>query len=92
MMTTKIIDFYTHRYNESDRHQGAFGIIQELRTMELISRYLPNNRASILDVGGATGVYSFQLADIGHRVTLLNILFLRWLKPDFPFRFVFDIN
>lgn len=42
--------------------------------MELIVRYLPKGSASILDVGGATGVYSFQLADLGHRVTLLDIV------------------
>jgi SAM-dependent methyltransferase len=42
--------------------------------MELISRYLPGDGVSILDVGGATGVYSFQLADLGHQVTLLDVV------------------
>ncbi len=42
--------------------------------MDLISRYLPSGNLSVLDVGGATGVYSFQLADQGHRVTLLDVV------------------
>lgn len=73
-MIEGLIDYYTRRYDESGRHQGAFGIIQAVRTMELISRYLPRSGASILDVGGAAGVYSFQLADQGHHVTLLDVV------------------
>jgi 2-polyprenyl-3-methyl-5-hydroxy-6-metoxy-1,4-benzoquinol methylase len=73
-MSKGLIDYYTERFDESGRHHGAFGMIQAVRTMELISRYLPGEAASILDVGGAAGVYSFQLADLGHQVTLLDVV------------------
>ena len=73
-MTKGMIDYYTDRFDKSARHQGAFGTIQALRTMELITRYLPHENVSILDVGGASGEYSFQLADSGHKVTLLDVV------------------
>ena len=68
-----LIDYYANNYNEDARHQDAFGKIQELRTRELIQRYL-KPKMNIIDVGGATGVYSFFLAERGHEVTLLDIV------------------
>ncbi|MBL8027385.1 MAG: class I SAM-dependent methyltransferase [Fibrobacteres bacterium] len=73
-MLNNLINYYSSRFDESKRHTDLFGTIQEHRSLELITRYLPDNAASILDVGGATGVYSFKLADMGHKVTLLDIV------------------
>ena len=44
------------------------------RTRELLQRYLPPAPAVVLDVGGATGVYSFWLANVGYRVHLVDIV------------------
>ena len=52
-MKKRVIDYYSDQYNEGLRHRDPFGIIQEIRTRELISRYLKNDVISILDVGGA---------------------------------------
>ena len=72
-MSNSVIDYYTKNYNEAMRHSDSFGIIQEMRTKELISRYLNSNAMSILDVGGANGVYSFFLTDLGHNVSIIDI-------------------
>ncbi len=37
-----LIDYYANNYNEDARHQDAFGKLQELRTRELLLRYLKN--------------------------------------------------
>jgi hypothetical protein len=49
-------------------------LIQKLRTKELLSRYLKDYPMSILDVGGARGVYAFYLADLGHSISLFDIV------------------
>ncbi len=72
-MAGNVTDYYLNDYNEAMRHSDPFGVIQEMRTKELIGRYLHNNGMSILDVGGANGVYSFYLADLGHDVSLFDI-------------------
>jgi len=72
-MTKNVINYYLNDYDEAMRHSDPFGVIQELRTKELIGRYLLNEGMSILDVGGANGIYSFYLADLGHDVSLLDI-------------------
>jgi 2-polyprenyl-3-methyl-5-hydroxy-6-metoxy-1,4-benzoquinol methylase len=74
-MKESVIDYYSESYNEASRHRvDAFGVIQEIRTKELLVNYLGMGKKSILDVGGATGVYSFYLADLGHDVSLLDIV------------------
>jgi SAM-dependent methyltransferase len=69
----EIIDHYS-AYDESQRLTDAFGLLERERTRELISRYLPSSPVTIVDVGGATGVYSFWLAGLGHRVHLVDIV------------------
>ena len=45
-----------------------------MRTQELLVRYLPPPPAVVLDVGGASGVYSFWLAGLGYQVHLVDIV------------------
>lgn len=52
-----------------DRGRGA---LEELRTRELLARWLPDPPATVLDVGGAAGRYALPLAALGHRVHLLD--------------------
>src|SRR5512137_2289070 len=72
-VTQKIVDHY-NSYDEAQRLKGDIGPLELLRTQELMRRYLPPTPATILDVGGATGTYSFWLASLGHRVHLVDIV------------------
>lgn len=57
---------------EAQRLSGALGQLELLRTKEIISRYLPDPPAKILDVGGGPGVYACWLARDGHEVHLVD--------------------
>ena len=47
--------------------------LEGIRSKEIIERYLPAQKADIIDIGGATGFYSFWLQQMGHRVTLVDL-------------------
>jgi ubiquinone/menaquinone biosynthesis C-methylase UbiE len=47
--------------------------LEGIRSKEIIERYLPKQKIDIIDIGGATGFYSFWLQQMGHRVTLLDL-------------------
>ena len=68
-----ILDFY-ESYNEKNRLASGIGKLEYLRTWELLERYLPSAPASILDIGGATGVYAFPLSERGYTVNLIDIV------------------
>jgi SAM-dependent methyltransferase len=68
-----IIDHY-NVYDEVERLKHDIGPLELARTRELILRYLPPAPAVVLDVGGATGVYSFWLAGLGYGVHLVDIV------------------
>jgi ubiquinone/menaquinone biosynthesis C-methylase UbiE len=58
---------------ESERLlRGGLGRVEYLRTRELLARYLPPAPATVLDVGGGSGVYSLALAREGYAVHLLD--------------------
>lgn len=48
--------------------------LEKLRTQELITRHIQNPPAKVLDVGGASGVYSFWLSQKGYEVHLVDIV------------------
>ncbi len=54
---TAISDYYT-RYNEKNRLNKREGILEKIRTKEIISRYLHRKNLNIADIGGGTGEYS----------------------------------
>ena len=69
-MSEQIKNFY-ESYNEDGRltrHDLEFA-----RSKEIISRYLTSDKMNIADIGGASGVYSFWLASLGHDVHLLDL-------------------
>jgi ubiquinone/menaquinone biosynthesis C-methylase UbiE len=66
-----IINFYD-RFNEDERMQKKS--LEYIRCKEIISRYLPKERIAILDIGGATGSFSFWLAEQGYDVSLIDIV------------------
>ena len=70
MDNTEIRDYYQDRYNENDRMQRQ--PLEFLRCKDIISRYLTDAPMEIADIGGATGVFYFWLAQQGHSVHLLD--------------------
>ncbi|MES1147202.1 MAG: class I SAM-dependent methyltransferase [bacterium] len=44
------------------------------RTLDIVKRYLPSRPATILDLGGGTGLYTFRLANEGHVVDLIDAM------------------
>ena len=63
-------NFYQSKYNENDRMDR--NPLEYLRCKEIISRYLDDKVMKIADIGGATGAFSFWLAQQGHIVRLLD--------------------
>ncbi|RDC57217.1 class I SAM-dependent methyltransferase [Pedobacter chinensis] len=62
--------FYT-RSQEENRLSTGLGPLEFERNKILINRYL-NDSYSIADIGGGPGHYAKWLADLGHRVTLID--------------------
>lgn len=58
--------------NENSRLQSGCGRLEFLRSMSMIRRFGPPAPSRILDVGGGTGPYSFELARLGHQVDLID--------------------
>lgn len=68
-----ILEFYRHRYDEDQRLiRAPHGRIEFVRTQELLRRHLPTPPATVLDIGGGTGVHARWLADDGYQVHLLD--------------------
>lgn len=53
---------------EASRLDEPFGVVEFARTVEIISRVLPEAPQVVADIGGGPGRYSFWLAELGHRV------------------------
>ena len=68
--TNEVVHFYQH-YDEDNRMSR--NPLEYLRCKEIISRYLANECLRIVDIGGATGAFSFWLASLGHSVDLVDI-------------------
>ena len=68
-----ILEFYESQYVEDDRLQRSpHGRLEFARTQELLRRLLPAAPATVLDVGGATGVHAQWLAADGYTVHLVD--------------------
>ena len=57
---------------ERERLSGGAGLLELLRSQEIITRFLPDPPGVILDVGGGAGVYSFWLAERGYETHLID--------------------
>ncbi len=66
----EIEEFYQNKYNEDERMSR--NPLEFLRCKEIISRYLSYGKMEIADIGGATGVFSYWLAQMNHNVHLLD--------------------
>jgi SAM-dependent methyltransferase len=69
----EILEFYGETIDEADRlTSSADGILEMLRTQEILRRYLPSPPASILDVGGGPGAHARWLVKDGYAVHLID--------------------
>lgn len=69
----EVIRHYELR-DEGSRLESGLGVIERLRTQELIERHLAATPARLLDIGGATGIHAKWLANRGHDVVLVDIV------------------
>jgi SAM-dependent methyltransferase len=65
---------YYERGGEAVRLAGGQGLLERLRTQDILRRVLPEPPARVLDVGGATGGYAGWLAGLGYEVDLVDPL------------------
>src|SRR5262245_57893222 len=63
---------YYQQVAEEGRLAAGPSQLEFARTKEVVLRYLPPPPATILDVGGAAGVYALWLADKGYQVHLID--------------------
>ena len=67
-----IIDFYAEQFDEAPRLDAGSGLLEFLRTKQIIRPHLRTEPLAIADIGGGPGIYAQWLADLGHHVTLLD--------------------
>jgi len=70
-MTSDVAEWYGDLYDEDSRL--ADHPLEYIRVKRIISRYLTDAPMAIADVGGASGIYSFWLAELGHEVSLVDL-------------------
>jgi SAM-dependent methyltransferase len=70
-MDAEIMAYY-ELGGETDRLGAGQGLIERVRTQDIIRRVLPPAPARVLDVGGATGEYAVWLAALGYEVRLVD--------------------
>ncbi|MFC0430139.1 bifunctional 2-polyprenyl-6-hydroxyphenol methylase/3-demethylubiquinol 3-O-methyltransferase UbiG [Kutzneria buriramensis] len=63
---------YYERDEEDGRLGQGVGLLELVRTKELVRRHLPPAPASIVDVGDGTGVHARWLAELGYDVDLVD--------------------
>lgn len=69
----EILEFYGETIDEADRlTSSADGVLEMLRTQEILCRYLPSPPASVLDVGGGPGAHARWLIKDGYTVHLID--------------------
>ena len=71
---------YYDRDEEEGRLRAGAGLLELVRTKELVRRYLPAAPASVVDIGGGAGVHARWLAELGHRVDLVDAVPLHVAK------------
>ncbi len=69
-MSDENIKGFYEKYDEHGRM--ARNPLEYIRCKEIISRYLPEPPARVLDIGGASGAFSFWMAGLGHSVDLVD--------------------
>ncbi len=68
----EILSFYRQTQESKRLTRNVKGQIEFARTQEIITRYLPEPPAVILDIGGGSGPYACWLAKEGYEVHLVD--------------------
>jgi Methylase involved in ubiquinone/menaquinone biosynthesis len=84
---------YYDRGHERDRLLSGRGVLEFVRTQEILRRVLPAAPARIADIGGGAGIHASWLARDGNRVTIVEPVGLHVRQaiaasadqPDAPF-------
>jgi SAM-dependent methyltransferase len=71
-LPSEILEHYRDQDEGSRLTRSAHGRLEFLRTQELLRRHLPAPPASVLDVGGGTGVHATWLSGDGYQVELVD--------------------
>ncbi|SEA78657.1 class I SAM-dependent methyltransferase [Pedobacter hartonius] len=71
LIDSEISNFYT-RSSEESRLTLGLGPLEFERNKDLISRYLPDRKGLIADIGGGPGHYAQWLAALGHNILLVD--------------------
>ena len=72
-MDPEVRAFYVDGFREDERLRlRAHGVLERVRTQELLARFLPPPPATVLDVGGGTGVHADWLAQRGYSVHVID--------------------
>jgi len=67
----QVLEYYNKYEQENERITRS--PLEFIRTKEIISRFLPENPIKIIDLCGASGHYSYWLAQKGHEVHLMDL-------------------
>jgi len=67
----EILEHY-EAFPERERLASGNGLLEKLRTQQILRRCLPRPPATVLDVGGGPGVYAVWLAGLGYSVHLID--------------------
>jgi ubiquinone/menaquinone biosynthesis C-methylase UbiE len=67
-----VLNYYNKGLEKDRLVQDDFIDIEKIRTLDILSRHLPDPPAIIFDIGGAAGVYAFILAEKGYQVHLID--------------------
>lgn len=70
-----MVSYSENLYEEAGRLDRRAGLLERLRTQEIVNRDLSiqgSAKLSIADVGGGPGVYAQWLAHLGHHVKLID--------------------
>ncbi|WP_405979326.1 class I SAM-dependent methyltransferase [Streptomyces sp. NBC_00158] len=69
----EIIAFYSETISESDRlSSSADGLLEMVRTQELLRRHLPAAPARVIDIGSGPGAHARWLTEDGYDVDLVD--------------------
>jgi len=72
-MDPEVRGFYVDDFREDERLRlRAHGVLERVRRQELLARFLPPPPATVLDVGGGTGVQADWLAQRGYSVHVID--------------------
>jgi SAM-dependent methyltransferase len=72
-LAPEVMRFYESAITEADRlSASADGMLEMVRTQELLRRYLPAAPAGVLDVGGGPGAHARWLGEDGYAVHLVD--------------------